>query len=370
MEAPLRTLHVDTERTWRGGEQQALYLARGLAARGHVAELVARPAAEFAARGRAAGLLVHEMPLSGELNPRAIWRIARLLRAGRFDLVHAHTSHAHTLAALAARLARVPCVVSRRVDFAIEPGFLGLNRLKYRRGVARYVAISAAVRRVLEAGGVAPERVALVPSGIDPQRLESADPAAARAALGVARETPLVGAVAHFAWHKGLEYLIDAVPRVLERFPTARFALVGAGELQGDLERRAALAAPAGTILFPGFRSDALSFLAAFDVVAAPSLMEGLNTTNLDALALGRPVVAARAGGIPEAVIDGVTGLLVEPRDAAALAAAIVRLLSDRDLAGRLGAAGRKRVYERFTTAAMVEGTLGVYRAVLGSAER
>ncbi|MFH0946036.1 MAG: glycosyltransferase [Planctomycetota bacterium] len=366
METPIHTLHVDTERTWRGGEQQALYLALGLKARGHVAEVVGHPGCDFVHRSRKAGLTAHEVGMRGELNPVAVMRIARLLRSGRFQIIHAHTSHAHTLAALAASLApETRCVVSRRVDFKVRKGRFHFNRIKYRFGVDRYLAISDAVREVLLEGGVPSRKIHVVRSGIDLTRLETADPAPLREEFGLVRGAETVGAVAHFAWHKGLEVLIDAIPEVVAARPATRFFLVGTGELAGELKQRARARAPEGTVIFPGFREDAPSFLRLFDVVAAPSFMEGLNTTNLDALGLARPVVASDVGGISEAVVDGVTRLLVPARDPHALSMAILRLLEDRPLARRLGEAGRRLVREKFSTDSMVEGTLDAYRAVL-----
>lgn len=361
MAESIRTLHVDTERTWRGGEQQALYLATGLAARGHVTEVAGHPNAPFVRRARDAGLTGHEIPMRGEVNPLAIARLARLVRRGRFDLIHAHTSHAHTLAAAAAALGGgIPCVVSRRVDFELRRG--PLNRLKYRHGVDRYVAISHAIRDVLVAGGTAPDRVRVVPSGIDPRRLEGADPASLRAEFELADDARIIGGVGHFAWHKGFETLIDAVPRLTARIPGLKVFLVGDGELRDDLRRRAGPLVDDGTVIFPGFRPDVPAFLRLFEVLATPSVMEGLNTTNLDALALGRPVVASAVGGIPEAVVDGVSGLLVPPNDPEALAVALLRLLEDRGLAERLGDGGRRLAAERFTVDTMVEGNLAVYR--------
>jgi len=371
MTAPLRTLHVDTERTWRGGEQQALYLACGLRDRGHLAEVVGHPGSAFAERAREAGLTVHEQPLRGELNPAAILRIARLLRAGRFQIIHAHTSHAHTLAALAAALVKgVRCVVSRRVDFAVGKRALSLGRLKYRALAHRYLAISACVRQVLIDGGVPPEKISVVPSGIDPARLLCADPEPLRREFGLEPDTQVVGAVAHFAWHKGLEVLIDAMPAILSERPGTRFLLVGDGELREPLEARARALVPRSAVSFPGFRKDAPSFLRLFDVVASPSVMEGLNTTNLDALALSRPVVASRVGGIPEAIIHRETGLLVPPEDPPALAQAILELLRDRELAATLGRQGKSLIERRFTTDCMVEGTLSAYAEVLRGVTR
>lgn len=365
MERSLRILHVDTETTWRGGEQQALYLATGLAARGHAVAMAARPGSAMAERARRAGLAVHELPLRGELNPAASLGLRRLLRAGGYQIIHAHTSHAHTQAAIAARLAGgVRCVVSRRVDFGLDRSPWRINRLKYRFGVDRYIAISQAVRDVLVQGGVAAERVALVHSGIDLDRLRDADPTPLRAEFALDPAAPVVGAVAHLAWHKGLATLIDAAPAILARHPRTRFLVAGDGELRAELQRHAERVAP-GAFLFPGFRHDIPAVLSLLDVVCCPSLMEGLNTTNLDALALRRAVVASAVGGIPEAVQHERTGLLVAKADPPALADAVLRLLDDPALARRLGDAGRMWIEQRFTKEAMTDGTLGVYRELL-----
>lgn len=364
---PLRTLHLDTERGWRGGEQQALHLARGLVARGHVAEVVGLAGEEFVRRSRAAGLIAHEGRLRGELNPAAIARVRSLLVESRADLIHCHTAHAHTIGAIAARLAGVPCVVSRRVDFAVKRGFLGLNRLKYRTGVARYLAISSAVERELLAAGVARERIVRVPSGIDPNRHAARDVSLLAREFGIADDVPVVGAVGHFAWHKGFETLIDAAPSLLARFPRLRIFLLGDGELRTSFEARIRDLGGevAAAFVLPGFRTDVASFVARANVIAAPSILEGLNTSILDALWLERPVVASNVGGIPDAIVDDETGLLVAPGEPGALTAALSRVLESPALGARLGAAGKRRVEERFTVDAMVEATIAVYRDVL-----
>ena len=361
-EGNLASIHVDTERTWRGGEGQALALALGLTRRGHPAVMVGRPGSAIVERARAAGVAAVETPMHGELDWFAARRIARIARDRGAQLIHAHTAHAHTLAAMAAWSAGIPCVVSRRVDFAPRGIF---SRFKYGHGVTRFVAISAAVRGVLVEAGVRPERIAIVPSGIDPARLDGADRGAIEREFGLAPDTPVVGAVGHCAWHKGFETLIDAVPELRERHPDLRVFIVGGGELQHALRARAARTAGGAAITLTGFRADVPSFLARFDVVAAPSLMEGLNTSVLDALAMARPVVASNVGGLPEAVEHEVTGTLVEPARPDLLAGAVLAMLADRERAARLGAAGRARVLERFTVDSMVEGTLRVYRDLL-----
>jgi glycosyltransferase involved in cell wall biosynthesis len=207
--------------------------------------------------------------------------------------------------------------------------------------------------------------IALVPSGVDPRRFLGGDGAKARADLGVPQRAPLAGTLAHFGWHKSLETLIAAAEHVVATVPEAWIAIVGEGELRASLESERAKSPVRERVLLPGFRANVADFLAAFDLFVMPSVMEGLCTAILDAFAAGVPVVASRAGGIPELVEHEATGLLVEPRRPRELAAAIARALHDEPLRRRLIEGGRARLHERFTEDAMVEGTLAVYRELL-----
>ncbi len=373
----LRVLHLNTEPTWRGGEQQLLYLLDGLAARGVPSRLVAQPGKPMAARAAAHGHAVTALRMRGEADLVAVLRLAALLRRGRYTIVHAHTSHAHTLSAVAAALLgpsrRPRVVVTRRVDFSIyRRSFFGLNHLKYLHGVDQYVTVSEAIRQVLVRDGVPAHRIECVHSRIDVGRIDAAEERreALRAELEVPQGHALVGNVAALADHKGQRYLIEAAPAVLAACPRTTFAVVGEGELRDELHALARRVGVRERFRFTGFRADVPSLLKAFDLFVMPSHMEGLGTSVLDAMAAGLPVVGTAAGGMPEAIVDGETGVVCPPRDAPALAAAVVRLLQDRDLARRMGEAGRRRVVSRFSSDAMVEGTLGVYRRLLGAAAR
>jgi glycosyltransferase involved in cell wall biosynthesis len=368
---PLRVLHVNTERTWRGGEQQTFYLIEGLAARGVPQLLVAQKKGVAAERARERGLPVKPLRMRGEVDPFAILELARLMRDGRFSIVHCHTSHAHVLASLASALLGPLgpiVVVSRRVDFSIyRRSFLGLNGLKYHYGVDRYVCVSHAIRRVLIADGLRPERIGVVHSGIDLARIDSAPVRTdeIRREWSVPAGHALVANVAHMADHKGQVYLVEAVPQVLARRNDVTFAIVGDGELRASLEQRARELGVADRIRFPGFREDVPTILKALDVFVMPSHMEGLGTSVLDAMAAGAPVVGTEAGGMTEMLEHGVNGLVAPIRDAATLAKHVLRLLDDRAEAQRFAARARQDVVDRFSKEAMVAGTVREYEALL-----
>jgi glycosyltransferase involved in cell wall biosynthesis len=362
--------HLNTEPTWRGGEQQTLYLLQGLRRRGYPVVLFSSPGTPLFERARDEGLEPCPLSIRSEADAPAIIRLSRELRRLRPAILHMHTSHAHTIGVCAAVLARsgIKRIVSRRVDFSIyRHSFLGLNRIKYAYGVDRYLAVSNVVREVLIGDGIRPELVSVVHSGADPDRFRGA-PSIDRDDLlrewGVPPGTPMIGGVGALVPHKGFEHLIDAAAIVLGR-RDAVFVIAGEGELREDLARRVAERGIESRFRLLGFLNDVSSLIPAFDVFTFPSIQEGLGTSVLDAFLLERPVVASRVGGIPEMVRHRENGLLVDPADPAGLAAAIEEVLANPDEARRMGAAGRRTAIESFSVDSMVEKTLAAYHEVL-----
>ncbi len=365
----LRVMHVDTERTWRGGEQQALYLAEGLARRGVTQLCVGPPGSPYVERHRAAGLDAAEIRMRGEADIGAISRLRGHLKSFRPDIVHMHTSHAHTLAMIASRTTGIgKRVVSRRVDFSIYRNVLRLSWFKYRFGIDRYIAISEGIRRQMIKDGIPAERISVVHSGIDPARFEGVEPHDFHAEFGLPAGAHVIGDVAAFGWHKAQEFLVQAMPRVLAAEPEARVFLIGEGECQPKVAAEAARLGVQERIIFTGFRRDVPSLIRGMDCFVMCSVLEGLCTSLLDALALRCPAVGSAVGGIPEVLVHEQTGLTVPPRDPEALAAAILRVLQDPELAGRLRDAGERHVHVGFTVDTMVDGNLAVYRELTESA--
>jgi glycosyltransferase involved in cell wall biosynthesis len=345
---------VDTARGWRGGQNQVLLTAEGMARRGHEVLVACRLGGVLAARAREAGLYARPMPFAGDFAPAAALALRKLVREFQPHAVHLHDPHAVAAALLLP--ASVPQVASRRVDF---PARGPLSRWKYAR-CRRVIAVSRAVAGVLAADGFDAGRVRVVYEGV-PDRPPAAGGGDALATLGVPAGAPVVGNVAALTAHKDQATLLAAAARALPRVPQARFVIAGRGELEEALRAQAMALGIRDAVVFAGFRTDVDRLLPAFAVFCLSSRTEGLGTSLLDAMCYGRAVVATRAGGIAEAVEDGVTGRVVPPGDAEALAGALVELLEDPGRRERMGEAGRRRFLERFTADRMVEETLAVY---------
>ena len=353
-------LHINTARTWRGGEQQTLWLCRGLQQKGHRVLLACPPASSLMERAGQAGLFVCPVKMRGEWDLAAARELAGIIFRERIELVHFHTARAHTLGLLAARRAGVPWrFLTRRVDFHIHSHLL--NRWKYGPALTAVLAISEGIRRVLLEDGLAPERVITVPSGIDLERLrEVGDPDILRRELGIPREALVVGMVAALAPHKDHRTFLQAAAMVKKSLPAVRFLIVGEGELEGELKELSETLGLSGEVVFTGFRDDVLELTGMFDVFVLSSYLEGMGTSLLDAMGLGRPIVATRTGGIPEIVREGQNGLLVPPRQPEQLAEAIVRLGRDKGLCQRMGTSGKELVKD-FAVRRTVERTEEVY---------
>jgi glycosyltransferase involved in cell wall biosynthesis len=355
------SLHIDTARTWRGGQNQVLLTVNGLRAAGHRAMLVGHPSGELRRRAEE-GLELVPLAPDHELDLKAGWRLSRLLKRVRPDVIHAHDPHAVAMASVALSMSNghqsPALVVARRVDFRLKRN--SFSRWKYRQ-VDLFISSSEAIRQILIRDGVEAERVVTVHEGIDVERMAHVEPANVRAEFFLPHGAPVIGNIAALVPHKGQRHLVDAMPLVIREVPDARLVILGEGELRSDLEQQVRHLHLDHHVVMPGFRADVLSLLKGVDLFVMSSETEGLGTSLLDAMAASKPCVGTRVGGIPEVVDDGVTGLLVPPHDPVALATAILALLRDPALRERMGAAGLARVSSEFTVERMVQGTLAAY---------
>ncbi len=358
----MRVLHVEGGAHLYGGALQLLYLLEGLAARGIDNHLACRRDCALGSRAESFAK-VHGMPMHGDLDVLMIGRLSRLIRRLRPDLVHLHSRiGADLMGGIAARLVGVPVLHTRRVD---NPEPRWLVALKYRLH-DRVIAISEGIARVLRAEGLPEAKLRVVRSAVVAERFAGpCRPGLIRERFGLADDALLVGVVAQLIERKGHAVLLAALPLLLAEWPRLQVLFFGQGPLAARLEQQIQAAGLKGRVHLVGFRDDLAELLPCLSLLVHPALMEGLGVSLLQATAAGVPIIASRIGGIPEAVEDGVTGILTPPGNVVALEHAMRALLSDSSLREQLGRSGAERARRAFGVDVMVEANLEVYRELL-----
>jgi glycosyltransferase involved in cell wall biosynthesis len=368
-ERPLRIAGVDPERGWAGGETQVLGLTLALERMGHRAELVCDPAGPLWERAQAAGIACHALRIRNSVDFAAGMRLRSILRREHFDVVHFHTSRAHAMAPFARGHAGA-LVVTRRMDY--RPNRMFAPYL-YNHAVDGVAAISSEVANSLTRARVPRERIAVISSGVDCVRFRppaTDERRQARARLGIAEDAVVLGTLGALEERKGHRYLLEAMAELRGGPQVPLVCLIaGDGTLRAHIERDATRMEIAGAVRILGRVEDSLSVLWALDIFIFPSLHEGLGVALLEAAACGLPAVASRAGGIPEVVIDGHTGLLAPPENAGAIAAAVLRLIAKPAERAAMGAAARERALREYTMETMARRTLELYRRCLAARE-
>lgn len=318
-------------------------------------------------------------PISLTRDVSAYLKLLRTLRAGRFDVVHTHSSKAGVLGRLAAKCARVPVIVHTVHGWSFHDGlsplvrkaYIGLERLLARMTTQLIVVTPLDRDKGVAAGVAFPNAFSLIRSGIDLSDFSSPvdQRAAGRAALGISPSTPVVGTVARLSRQKDPLTLVDAIALAAVDVPGLRLALVGDGPLRTRVEHRAEELGISDAVMFLGVRRDVAKLIPAFDVFALPSLWEGLPRTILEAMACGVPVVTTGVDGIGEVVRHGQTGFLVAPGDAAGLARRLRRLFEHPE-EGAYVAAQARRSLGAFGAGTMVNEVQVLYESLLGKAGR
>lgn len=354
-----RIVHLASGREWRGGQRQVLILAAGLAARPEVDSVVVTgQGTELARRLTDANVPIFVAPWALGLDPRVAVYAMSALQPGA--IVHAHDSHSHALADALSRMRQgTPIVVTRRVIAPIK------NPQRYRRASA-VIAISNAVADVLRRASVPAARIHLIPDAVDLVHVTGAHPwpeAVAPFLPGV----PMIVCIAALTREKGVDLLLDAAAALRQTHPHARWIVLGEGPERAALEARATALGVTDIVALPGFVRHPEAVLQQATVMVQPSHGEGLGSSVLDALALGVPVVATRAGGLPEALAHG-GGVLVGRGAAGELSAAVGHLLDDEAARSALGIAGRLAA-QQFSVERLVERTLDVYRSVAAASQ-
>lgn len=300
-------------------------------------------------------------------------RLARYIRRNSIQVVHAYGLYPNIFAVPVARLAGAPIVIASIRDCCdiLTPVQRWLQKLACR--FADCVLVNAgAVRESLIAQGYRPDKIAVIRNAVvPPKHAQREQGVNVREELGWPRSAPIVLVLSRLNRMKGVEYFLEAAAWIAAKKPEARFLIVGDGAIRNELQNRAASLGLAGKIVFTGFRLDVARILSEVNLSVLPSLSEGLSNSLLESMAAGVPVIATRVGGNPEIVEDGVSGLLVPPRDSATLMDAMLMLLENPSLASRFGAAGKSGIAEMFSLERSVREVEDLYeRMVEGSCDR
>jgi glycosyltransferase involved in cell wall biosynthesis len=379
--APIRLLKIVPTLLCGGTENQAITLARSLHEQGFSLEVAClRRIGPFVKELGDRGIPLREYCIPGFYSFAALvqkLKFVRHLRKHRIDVMHAYNFYGNVFGILPARLAGTPVVIASIRDKAayLTPMQKHVQRLVCR--FAHCVLVNAEdVKEWLTREGYNPAKIVVIPNGVELERFsERPDPEGVRRELGVAPGAPLVMVVSRLTRQKGLEQFLEAAKILAPRFPDARFVIVGYAnpaelDYEDSLKRLTAQLGLTDRVIFTGLRQDVPGLLAAATVSVMPSLNEALSNVLLESMAAGAPTVATRVGGTPEAIVDGVTGLLVEPGDAPALAEAVSTLLQQPVLARRLGDAARKAIVDRYSVEKMVRATESLYLDLLARKQR
>jgi glycosyltransferase involved in cell wall biosynthesis len=358
----VKILHVETGRHFLGGPQQVIYLINALRERGHDNILVCPPDSGIDSVARLAGIRVQNLFCAGDLDLPFAYRLSQFLKEHNPDIVHCHSRRgADLLGGLAASMAHIPAVVSRRVD---NTELRLMATLRY-KPFKKIIAISETIATVLREHGVDDQRIAVIRSAVDAEAFaRKPDCSAFKKEFGIEEGVFTIAAAGQLIPRKGHRYLLQAVADLADRHGPFKLVIFGDGYLNNQLRAQAASLGLGGAVQFAGFRDDLDDFVACFDLFAHPALAEGLGVAALKAQAAGVPVVGFDAGGLREAVEHSKTGLLVGAEDSDALRDAIATLMDDDALRLEMGAKGRRRMQEQFSIATMADKHVELYESL------
>jgi L-malate glycosyltransferase len=325
----IKVLHIDAGHEWRGGQQQAAYLLENMVNAGYSTKMMCPAGSPMQKRCLKKNLPVSGLRLKSRTRLKDARHIARLCREEKIDIIHAHCSHSLTIALLSRLLYRTPKIVaSRRVDFHVKKPIVGAFKYKT-KWVDKIICVSDAIKNIMINDGLPAQKLVTVRSGVDLHKFDDADPAGLREEFSIPDDHLIFVTVAALVGHKDYPTLLRAASTVLEQTKKVTFLAVGDGPNENALTELANELGVTENFKFVGYRKDVGRFLKLADIFVLASKTEGLGTSLLDAGATTCAIVATRAGGIPEIVKNGDTGLLVPKQQPEALAEAILELIYD-----------------------------------------
>ena len=359
----IKVLHIETGMHLYGGAKQVTYLLEGLNNEAINNVLCVPKGSQTESWAKDNNIEVRTTDTAGDLDLNFFRQVRTIMRDEKPDLIHLHSRRgADVLGGLAAKLENIPCVLSRRVDNVEN---VWIIKLKY--GLYNHViSISEGIKKVLLSQGVPANKITCVHSAVDAGHYQN--PASREDFLNefaIPRDTFCIGVVAQLIQRKGHRYLLQVLPELIEKNPQLQVLIFGKGPLSDSLKEQVDKSKLQQHVTFTGFRNDLEKWLGCLDLIVHPADIEGLGVSLLQAAAAGVPIVASRAGGMPEIVHHEENGLLIEPGDTTALSHAIQRIIDDEELRKSMQLAGPKLVNNHFSLSNMVQGNLQIYRQVL-----
>jgi len=363
-----KILYVIDNIEFGGGERVFSQIIRGLNKEKFAVFLASNPGGTFEKKLKEVDLKIDPLDMTSRYNIGTISKLKKIIKIKDVQIVHSQGGRADFFARIAARIANVPIIISSMamlvegydVSILRKDLYVLIDRWT-ERWVNKFIVLSEAMRRsLIERHKIPPENIVKIYNGIEIEEYnpdlkeEKNKKLEGKRALGLKNDVPVIGAIGRLVWQKGFEYLIRAAPEVLKKCPEARFLIVGEGPLKNKLILTSEKLNVADRITFTGFRSDIKEILASIDVLAMPSLLEGLPMVLLEAMAMAKPIVATRIDGITEVLENSKTGLLVPAKNSHALAEAIVGILNDKAKANFFGQNAREAAKEKFSVKKMV----------------
>jgi len=358
-------LHTEASNGWGGQEIRILNEMLGMKGRGYKVVLATPPDAAIYKKAMGAGIDTVAVKFSKFGYIEGVSGLARVIKERSVSIINTHSSRDSWMGSIAGRLAGARVLRTRHISSPLNKS--PFTRLVYGPLCDGIITTGDSIKRQLvKELGLSPKKVRSIPTGIDVGRFASASGGTVRAGLGLTGENIILGTAAVLRSWKGHEYVIGALPEVLREFTGVRLVLAGEGPWRKKVEECIKGLGLEDKVFLLGHREDIPEVVNAFDIsLLASYASEGIPQFLLQSMAAGKPVIGTSVGGIPEVVEDGVTGILVPPKDPAAIAEAVRTMLSDRERMARMGEAGRKAVLERHTMDMMLDSLEELYETVL-----
>lgn len=332
MSKNLKVLHLSSEKSWRGGEQQIAYLIDELRKHGVQSFVALRRGSAFEAHCQKNNIPYVALGFANEFDVATALGVKKYAIECRVDLVHMHTAKGHGIGVLSSVLGmKIPLILAKRTDFPVKANFYSRFKFNY-PGIKKILCVSHKIKEIIEGDLKDPSKSVAVHSGVDLSKFKFEKKHFFHDLLGLSHEIKLVGNTSAIAPHKDYFTFVKVAKEVCEKDSNVRFLIIGSGPLENEIKEFVKSNHLQDKVLFTGFINNLPEVLFNLDVFLITSNEEGLGTSILDAHACRVPVVATRAGGIPEIVIDGVSGTTCNVEDVPALAEAVRARLNDHEL--------------------------------------